>query len=1780
KLASIKQRWTTLLKEWFDPRTELFDTSKIADVMDMLRYELIHHHNVMTPRAFALAVESHKIMLPIHSFSGPAESGITDAQKLRIGAQIVGKLVRKIVRDLTFFRSVDQPRLPMEGPSTTATFTDWGMSMTAACAAARFAPPPGLSPSPSPLPPPLAAPDARGASPTGGEGLPGSQLPVRPSLACGAPGDKSTSSVGYGSVTSLSVSSSPSSSTPSRLFGDSSRSRVSSTAATREKTPHGFVSLGDVPSAFSSAVSPRGHDRDGDAGPDRREGRAPWPAYPGASPDFPGAPPGTAAAISSATSSGASASPSSTSSSSSGRSASNGLLSAAFDRLRERTLATTPPHTHRGEGRGPGVLALVGAPRWTAEREESPTLQPPLASCPALRQTTGSSPSGPESSAMSAFSSVCSCVSPSASGSQPPAAGPAPAYAPLSPQGAETLPRRPAASSPGSQEFFRETACSPPRRTGSDGERNGPGGPHLVLKNLSDEERFLQSLSTNELFLKNEGARTTREVADAVTAAAADAAAEAAPTASASFRELVKAMCDDDAETSSPRSSNAHGQSSPQSDSSASTGESAASPPSSRPSDSRSTSAPHSCASDPAQRRASPSASSPASSPVPASPQTAGAPSARSGDAPVSSASASAAGPASSPVPGANLLGGRLSRSASSACCYSFFSSFSGSAGRSATHKGTSSTRGSSTGSAGGGPRLHGSGPAARGRSSQKASFATSSSSRASSTRPASASVCSRPAGAPKKRVSTGTTERGRRDEAVELGDRGKAGEDSSPLLALRSESPGGASVGKKGAEANWAVNGGSEEGEKRGAGREITDLLASRFGLGLPGLGGDSERSLGGAGHEKVVINSDELWAHQKKAKKSEKREEKAPLSLHGILASTAAGALPLGSRPADLYGLGAENGSGSRPESSRSGSRGGQRSCSSGGRDQEECEDERHERRRRAETEEGVEKLPSPQSAGTGAAGVARRGSEETAETATPGKRGEGDSAGLGEARGEAKGDGGEEDGESAGAECPEGRGRMAGDSEGGGEEGGVRREVADVDKEDAAGEKKQSEEDDGAEDDEDHEEHEDDDPHEHEVTAQIRLKEEEARMFGIRSPWRIVRSRYYVTSASHVQALLNILLFSYEVVCVKNQFCPNCAANARGEDGKKKARLEKADGQEKEKEAAAGREDEGRRRGEDRERRGQKAVHAGEAEMGELSRKERVKSDADSHRQSMCLTCATPLLDAGTDHEALGTCDLHYLSHIVFRVWEKKRDRASRGALSSPQHFSVYSPSASAYPSSPAGTSCSSPLFSSQGKGGPEDEHKVPTAAAGSVPHTPQPPVPASPYRLEISFSTGAKDGFGRTFVLIEREAQAHRQRSLLRAGRHASDSGRESQRESPPHAKTEAEARRAPACAVSETAGLSAKPVETGGGEAEDEARKPAAASARGGDPSSGKMGTECRSGGGPWATSQDTDGKREGPSGFARKPAYPSPGASASVKALLKRGLHAEEEEDYLDVQQQELCYYAHAPISAYSASPGAEGAGKASSSFVSGQACECACCMERRSEHPAETCGAAASADSGAVTTGPACSGCPCCRAGKTASSGVQHQADESSTGRQGETEEPGFAASLPSRRAANSAGVTRERGPQTGPAGERTEDEGREGKDSREDLPAQSRNAENGAPLVGAVVPPYCELAPLVSLSQSCVLERFEALMNKVSQLCQLTARASDRLMQTLCFLFTRIDGCALKRIDARRAYPFVVAVPRLGSRERMPLPTDLHSRVRIHPPLSAVSRTHKYMR
>lgn len=59
-------------------------------------------------------------------------------------------------------------------------------------------------------------------------------------------------------------------------------------------------------------------------------------------------------------------------------------------------------------------------------------------------------------------------------------------------------------------------------------------------------------------------------------------------------------------------------------------------------------------------------------------------------------------------------------------------------------------------------------------------------------------------------------------------------------------------------------------------------------------------------------------------------------------------------------------------------------------------------------------------------------------------------------------------------------------------------------------------------------DEEEDDDDD-----MTSHFRLKEEEAKQMGIKSPWRIVRSRYYIASASHIMSLFNILLHGSSVL-----------------------------------------------------------------------------------------------------------------------------------------------------------------------------------------------------------------------------------------------------------------------------------------------------------------------------------------------------------------------------------------------------------------------------------------------------------------------------------------------------------------------------------------------------------------------------------------------------------------------------------------------------------------------
>ncbi|KAL8432261.1 hypothetical protein ACSSS7_004721 [Eimeria intestinalis] len=246
---------------------------------------------------------------------------------------------------------------------------------------------------------------------------------------------------------------------------------------------------------------------------------------------------------------------------------------------------------------------------------------------------------------------------------------------------------------------------------------------------------------------------------------------------------------------------------------------------------------------------------------------------------------------------------------------------------------------------------------------------------------------------------------------------------------------------------------------------------------------------------------------------------------------------------------------------------------------------------------------------------------------------------------------------------------------------------------------------------------EEHEEDDPHQHEVAAQIRLKEGEAHLFGIRSPWRIVRSRFYVTSASHVEALLTVLLLSHRAVvanpgndaraeAINSEADRTAAAAAAAEEGSSSS-SSSSKPERLQTEAAA------------------EAPAADEASAA-AEKKQLTQEEETSEAQQF-----KPILDPGL-RDWVGQCELHYLSHIVFRVWERRKPKPAGGSVQQQQQQQRQQ-------QQQQGVSGQRPAQQQKHR---QQEEK-------------------GRYRLEIFFSTGARDGFGENFYLLERKARQKRQ-----------------------------------------------------------------------------------------------------------------------------------------------------------------------------------------------------------------------------------------------------------------------------------------------------------------------------------------------------------------------------------------------------------------------------------
>eukprot|EP00667_Euglena_gracilis_P000680 EG_transcript_680 len=97
KLILIYDRWRKLLKGFYNEKKSLFDCSKIPDVYDSVKYDMIHNQHLGFPleRLYAVSRKLANCVIP-------NEYGTDVQSKRRIGARICSRLLGKLLNDLDF----------------------------------------------------------------------------------------------------------------------------------------------------------------------------------------------------------------------------------------------------------------------------------------------------------------------------------------------------------------------------------------------------------------------------------------------------------------------------------------------------------------------------------------------------------------------------------------------------------------------------------------------------------------------------------------------------------------------------------------------------------------------------------------------------------------------------------------------------------------------------------------------------------------------------------------------------------------------------------------------------------------------------------------------------------------------------------------------------------------------------------------------------------------------------------------------------------------------------------------------------------------------------------------------------------------------------------------------------------------------------------------------------------------------------------------------------------------------------------------------------------------------------------------------------------------------------------------------------------------------------------------------------------------------------------------------------------------------------------------------
>lgn len=93
-------RWEKLFKDIYSPKTKLFDLTKVPDVYDMIRYDVLHNSHLDLEGM----EELYRLAVALENSVVPQEYGKDGHEKRIIGSKVCGALLEKIRYDLTMAR--------------------------------------------------------------------------------------------------------------------------------------------------------------------------------------------------------------------------------------------------------------------------------------------------------------------------------------------------------------------------------------------------------------------------------------------------------------------------------------------------------------------------------------------------------------------------------------------------------------------------------------------------------------------------------------------------------------------------------------------------------------------------------------------------------------------------------------------------------------------------------------------------------------------------------------------------------------------------------------------------------------------------------------------------------------------------------------------------------------------------------------------------------------------------------------------------------------------------------------------------------------------------------------------------------------------------------------------------------------------------------------------------------------------------------------------------------------------------------------------------------------------------------------------------------------------------------------------------------------------------------------------------------------------------------------------------------------------------------------------